>query len=420
MRRKDLISFQPVRFEEKFMKIINGGITSPKGFKAAGIHAGLKKSKLDMAMIVSETEAVSAGAFTTNVVKAAPVIWDRKILEKGSARAIVVNSGNANACTGEQGLADARTMAEETAGCLGCSADSVFVASTGVIGVNLDMEKISRGISVLASSLGADGDAAARAILTTDTVKKEAAVTVEIDGRTVTIAGIAKGSGMIHPNMATMLCFITTDAAVSRQALQSMLGRGISDTFNMISVDGDTSTNDSVIVLANGMAGNSLLEEDSDGFSVFEEAFTYVLGQLARMIVRDGEGAGRFIQMKVTGAKSKTDAALMARSVVSSSLVKAAFFGADANWGRILCAMGYSKADFDPSLVDLSFSSAKGEIQVLSAGRPLAFDEGRAKEILLEKEVFATADCHQGSAEAEAWGCDLTYDYVRINGDYRS
>ena len=314
------------------MKIINGGITSPKGFKAAGIHAGLKKSKLDMAMIVSETEAVSAGAFTTNVVKAAPVIWDRKILEKGSARAIVVNSGNANACTGEQGLADARTMAEETAGCLGCSADSVFVASTGVIGVNLDMEKISRGISALASSLGDDGDAAARAILTTDTVKKEAAVTVELDGRTVTVAGIAKGSGMIHPNMATMLCFITTDASVSRQALQSMLGRGISDTFNMISVDGDTSTNDSVIVLANGMAGNSLLEEDSDGFPVFEEAFTYVLGQLARMIVRDGEGAGRFIQMTVRGAKSKTDAALMARSVVSSSLVKAAFFGADANW----------------------------------------------------------------------------------------
>lgn len=402
------------------MKIVEGGIASPKGFLASGVHVGLKKKKLDMALMASEVDCVCAAAFTTNVVKAAPVVYDREVLAGGLARAIVVNSGNANACTGEKGMEDAREMAKCTASLLGTEPDKVFVASTGVIGLPLDMEKIKKGIGDLVPSLSKDGDAASRAILTTDTVKKEICVSLELDGRTVTVAGIAKGSGMIHPNMATMLCFITSDVAIDQKALQNLLGKGISDTFNMISVDGDTSTNDSVIVLANGCAGNRTLDEESEGYDDFAQAFNLVLGELARMIVKDGEGAGRFIEMKVVGAVDKENARTLARSVVSSSLVKAAFFGSDANWGRILCAMGYSGADFDPSLVDLSFHSGKGNIEVLHHGSPVAFDEKMAKEILLEKEVGVVADCHQGSGEATAWGCDLTYDYVKINGDYRS
>lgn len=402
------------------MNVMEGNIASPAGFKAAGIHAGLKKSRKDMAMIVSECPAVSAAAFTTNRVKAAPVLYDMKILEKGCARAVVVNSGNANACTGDQGYKDCEETASYAASALGIDSDEVFVSSTGVIGQMLDMTKIKKGIDSLVSALGKDGEAAAEAILTTDTVKKEVCVSVNLGGKEVKIAGMAKGSGMIHPNMATMLCFITSDAAISHDVLQELLGTTVEDTFNMISVDGDTSTNDTVIVLANGMAGNEMIEKGSDDYIAFRQAFDYVLRELAKKIVKDGEGADRFIEMTVEGASCRNDARVLARSVVSSSLVKAAFFGSDANWGRILCAMGYSGAAFSPEKVDLYYSSAAGSIQVLHSGSPLAFDEAEAKKILLEKEIYVRAVLHDGCACASAWGCDLTYDYVRINGDYRS
>lgn len=399
---------------------MEGRFLNPVGYSYAGIHAGLKKRKKDMALIVSDRMATSAAAFTTNVVKAAPVIYDMGILKGGKAQAILVNSGNANACTGTRGLEDAGHSAALIAHELGIPEDAVFVSSTGVIGVPLDMEKIEGGIKALSTSLGDDPIPAAEAILTTDTKTKLASVEVEIDGKSVTISGMAKGSGMIHPNMATMLCFIITDAEIGHEALQKLLGKGISDSFNMISVDGDTSTNDSVIVLANGASGCGEIEEGSTAYAAFAAAFDQVLGELARQIVKDGEGASRFIEMRVTGAASKADARTLARAVISSSLVKAAFFGADANWGRILCAMGYSGASFNPDLVDLDFISAKGKIRVLEGGVPLPFDEEEAKAILLEKEVGVLADCHQGVEEAVAWGCDLTYDYVKINGDYRS
>lgn len=399
---------------------MEGRFLNPVGYSYAGIHAGLKKRKKDMALIVSDRMATSAAAFTTNVVKAAPVIYDMGILNGGKAQAILVNSGNANACTGTRGLEDAGHSAALVAHELGIPEDAVFVSSTGVIGVPLDMERIEGGIKELATSLGDDPIPAAEAILTTDTKTKLASVEVEIDGKSVTISGMAKGSGMIHPNMATMLCFIITDATIGHEALQKLLGKGICDSFNMISVDGDTSTNDSVIVLANGASGCGEIEEGSTAYAAFAAAFDQVLGELARQIVKDGEGASRFIEMRVTGASSKADARTLARAVISSSLVKAAFFGADANWGRILCAMGYSGASFNPDLVDLDFISAKGKIRVLEGGVPLPFDEDEAKAILLEKEVAVLADCHQGDGEAVAWGCDLTYDYVKINGDYRS
>lgn len=399
---------------------MEGRFLNPVGYSYAGIHAGLKKRKKDMALIVSDRMAASAAAFTTNAVKAAPVVYDMGVLKGGKAQAILVNSGNANACTGTRGLEDAECSAELVAHELGIPECGVYVSSTGVIGVPLDMEKIEGGIKALAASLGDDPIPAAEAILTTDTKTKLASIEVEIDGKSVTISGMAKGSGMIHPNMATMLCFIITDATIGHEALQKLLGKGICDSFNMISVDGDTSTNDSVIVLANGASGCGEIVEGSSTYAAFAAAFDQVLGELARQIVKDGEGASRFIEMRVTGAASKADARTLARAVISSSLVKAAFFGADANWGRILCAMGYSGASFAPDLVDLDFISAKGRIRVLEAGVPLPFDEEEAKAILLEKEVGVLADCHQGVEEAVAWGCDLTYDYVKINGDYRS
>lgn len=399
---------------------MEGCFLNPAGYRFAGIHAGLKKRKKDMALIVSDCMAETAAVFTTNAVKAAPVIYDMGVLKGGKAQAVLVNSGNANACTGPGGLEDASRSASIAARCLGIPESGVYVSSTGVIGVPLDMEKMEKGIELLTRSLGEDALPAAEAILTTDTVMKLSSVRLDIDGITVTVSGMAKGSGMIHPDMATMLCFIVTDAKIGHGVLQKLLGRGISDTFNMISVDGDTSTNDSVIVLANGASGCAEIEEGSAACEAFSSAFNQVLGELARQIVKDGEGASRFIEMKVSGAATRAAAALMARSVISSSLVKAAFFGADANWGRILCAMGYSGAAFDPSLVDLAFTSAKGTLKVLEGGVPLEFDEDTAKTILLEKEVGVLADCHQGDGEATAWGCDLTYDYVKINGDYRS
>ena len=403
------------------MEIVKGGVTAAKGYKASSAHAGLKKLKKDMAMVVSEKDAVYAGTFTTNKVKAAPVIWDMKINEKGVARAIVVNSGNANACTGSEGLKDTEITAEKAAALIGTDTDKVLVCSTGVIGVRLDMDKILSGVGLLSEGLSEENaHEAAEAICTTDTFAKEAAASCSIQGRTVTVGGMCKGSGMIHPNMATMLCFVTTDVAITKPVLQRLLGKTIEDTFNMVSVDGDTSTNDTCLVLANGLAGNEELEEGTEDYEVFAETFRHVLGELARMIARDGEGAGKFIEMKVVNALTEKDAKLLARSVISSSLVKAAFFGADANWGRVLCAMGYSGADFDPDLVDLRYLSSKGELYTLIGGVPLVFDEDKAKEILLENEITVIADCHQGTAEATAWGCDLTYDYVRINGDYRS
>ena len=411
----------PALRQEISMEIIKGGVTSPAGFKAAGIHAGLKKAKKDMAFLLSSADAVTAGVFTTNKVKAAPVIWDQGVALSGIARAVVINSGNANACTGRQGLLDAEETAAAAAALAGTEKGKVYVCSTGVIGVPMDMDKIKAGVSALYPLLSEDGgEDAAAAICTTDTFSKEAAAEVMIGGKKVTIGGMAKGSGMIHPNMATMLAFVTTDAVISQGTLQKMLGTTVEDTFNMISVDGDTSTNDTCLVLANGMAGNEEIVFGTEAYDEFEKAFRYVLGTLAKLITRDGEGAGRFIEMNVVNALTEKDARILARAVISSSLVKAAFFGSDANWGRILCAMGYSGADFDPSLVDLSFSSAKGTIETVKAGEPLPFSEEKAKEILLEKEITVTADCHQGSGRATAWGCDLTYDYVRINGDYRS
>ncbi len=402
-------------------RIVDGGITSPKGFMAAGCHAGLKKKKNDMALIYSEADCISAATYTTNVVKAAPVLYDMSIAASVK-RGFVVNSGNANACTGEQGKSDAKTMARLCEESLGAPSGSFFVASTGVIGQTLPMEKIEGGIKTLVSGLkkGREADdEASSSILTTDTFKKEVAVETVIGGKSVVIGAIAKGSGMIHPNMATMLCFVTTDANIEKETLQRLLGSSVEDSFNMISVDGDTSTNDSCIILANALAGNPLITKESEGYDDFKEALAYVLGYLAKQITKDGEGAGRFIEVKVKGAATRSDARLMARSVVSSNLVKAAFFGSDANWGRILCAMGYSGAKFDPECVRLTFSSAKGEILVLD-GSPVAFSEEKAKEILLEKTVNVDIVLGDGEGEATAWGCDLTYDYVKINGDYRS
>ncbi len=410
------------------MKIIDGGITAPKGFLANGIAAGIKKRKKDIAILVSEIPAQAAGAFTTNKVKAAPVIWDKQLIASGKTMsAIVINSGNANACTGEKGFSDTRDTASYAAELLSArgidtSAEQVLVCSTGVIGVPLPMDTVKEGIKTCVSGLSKELEAAksaADAICTTDTFRKEIAVEIEIDGKPIRIAGMAKGSGMIHPNMATMLSFITTDAELPASILQKLLGTTIIDTYNMISVDGDTSTNDTVLVLANGCSGVNI-QKGTLQWEEFCKAFTYVHTFLAKAIVRDGEGAGKFIEVIVNGAKSIEDARILARSVVASSLVKAAFFGADANWGRILCAMGYSGADFNPAGTELSFSSSQGSIIVVKNGEPVAFNEDFAKKILLEKEVTVTAKLNDGESSAKAWGCDLSYEYVRINGDYRS
>ncbi|MBI9094099.1 MAG: bifunctional ornithine acetyltransferase/N-acetylglutamate synthase [Sphaerochaeta sp.] len=411
------------------MKILEGGITAATGFLANGIACGLKKRKKDLALVVSEGPCTFAGSFTTNLVKAAPVLWDQSLVRtQETVRAILINSGNANACTGEQGSRDTRSMASLAALSLternlGTTANEVLVCSTGVIGVPLPMEIIEKGIGQITKNLKATKEAAfdaAQAICTTDTFTKEVAVEVMIGDKAVRIGGMAKGSGMIHPNMATMLSFITTDAKVSKKSLQALLGESVVDSYNMISVDGDTSTNDTVLVLANAQSGAPLIHEESPEWDSFKEAFLFVHTALAKAIVRDGEGAGKFIEVTVTGAMDKASAQGLARSVVSSNLVKAAFFGSDANWGRILCAMGYSGSAFDPNTVDLSFSSEKGSIDVLLGGQPIAFDEKKAKSILLEREVMVHAKVGDGPGTGTAWGCDLSYEYVRINGDYRS
>ncbi|WP_394920070.1 bifunctional ornithine acetyltransferase/N-acetylglutamate synthase [uncultured Robinsoniella sp.] len=406
------------------MKVMNGGVTAAKGFQAAGIYAGIKKDKKDMSMIYSEVPCVAAGTFTTNIVKAAPVKWDMDVVYNyQNAQAVIANSGVANACTGEEGMGYCRDTADVAAELLQIDPKAVLVASTGVIGKQLPMEPIKEGIKkmvpLLSESIEA-GTLAAESIMTTDTVKKEVAVTLEIGGKTVTIGGMCKGSGMIHPNMCTMLSFVTTDAAISKEMLQKALSADIKDTYNMVSVDGDTSTNDTVLLLANGMAGNSYISEENEDYQQFLAALNYVNTCLAKKIAGDGEGATALFEVRVIGAQTKEQAVTLSKSIVTSSLTKAAIFGHDANWGRILCAMGYSGADFDPEQVDLFFESAAGKLKIIENGVALDYSEEEATKILSEQEVTAIADIKMGGESATAWGCDLTFDYVKINADYRS
>lgn len=407
------------------MKIIKGGVTAAKGFQAAAAAAEIKyQGRTDMALIYSEKPCRTAGTFTTNVVKAAPVKWDKCVVEsKVRSQAVIVNSGIANACTGAEGMVYCRETAEEAAKILGVDAKGVLIGSTGVIGMQLPIDRIKAGIAKLAEGRSADlesGTEAAKAIMTTDTRKKEAAVRLEIGGKTVTIGGMAKGSGMIHPNMCTMLSFITTDAKISKKALQAALSSDVEDTYNMISVDGDTSTNDTVLLLANGMAGNDKIKIGTPEFEQFKEALHYINETLAKKMAGDGEGATALFEAKIIGAKTKEQAKTLAKSIVCSNLTKAAIAGHDANWGRILCAMGYSGAEFDPEKVDLYFESAAGKLKIIENGTAVDYSEEKATEILSEPEVTAIADIKEGSAEAAAWGCDLTHGYIDINADYRS
>ena len=403
---------------------IEGGVTAPKGFSAAGIAAGIKKSKKDMAILYSQVPCRAAGTFTTNVVKAAPVVWDMKVVhEKRQAQLCVINSGIANACTGEQGMEYCRQEAECASSVYGVPEDMVLTASTGVIGRQLPMDLIKMGIremkDLLSDNLKA-GSMAAEAIMTTDTVRKEAAVQTVIGGKTVTIGGMSKGSGMIHPNMCTMLAFITTDAAISQEMLQKALSRDILDTYNMISVDGDTSTNDTCLLLSNGLAGNEEITSEGEDFDAFCEALNSVNTTLAKMMAGDGEGATALFEVKVIGAESKEQAVTLSKSVVSSNLVKTAIAGHDANWGRILCAMGYSGADFDPGKVDLFFKSSAGELKIIENGVATDYSEQTATAILSQSYITALIDIKMGDAQAIAWGCDLTHGYISINADYRS
>ncbi len=407
------------------MRQIDGGITASAGFTAAGIHAGIKKRKKDLALLVSDRPCTFAGSFTTNIVKAAPVSWDQAVVAtQATVKAVIINSGNANACTGEQGEKDCKEMAALTASALDLTKDEeVLVCSTGVIGVPMPMQVIQEGIKAIVSELASGKEAsqrAAEAILTTDTFTKEVATEVSIGGKTVRIGGMAKGSGMIHPNMATMLSFITTDAGIEKKTLQMLLDESIQDSYNMISVDGDTSTNDTVLVLANGASGADLLDPSHPDWDTFKTAFNWVNTELAKLIIRDGEGATKLLEFRVHGASDTQTARTLARAISSSSLVKTAYFGSDANWGRILCAMGYSGAAFDPNGVDLFFKSKKGEMQVVANGEPLEFDEREARNILMEEEVTTVVLLKDGQGSATAWGCDLSYEYVRINGEYRS
>jgi len=406
------------------IKIIKGSITSPNGFKATGKHTGLKKYKKDLAIIFSEVPANTAAVFTTNIVKAACVLWNQKIVKmQPGVQAIVVNSGNANACTGDEGITNNETMAEITAKSLGLKKEQVLVASTGVIGVSLPMDTIKTGIEMLCPELGnsdEDGKNAAESIMTTDTFSKEIAVEFEIQGKTVKIAGMAKGSGMIHPNMATMLAFLTTDINITTELLDKALKETVTDSYNMISVDGDTSTNDMVTILANGKAKNQLISEENEDYKVFREALNTVNTHLAQQIIKDGEGATKFLEAQIHGATTKDEARKLAKSIISSSLVKAAFFGEDANWGRIIAAMGYSGAYFDQTKVGISFSNNTGSIVVMQNGMPIKFDEDEALKILKEKDIKIIVNLQDGGAEATAWGCDLSYEYVKINGEYRT
>ena len=407
------------------MKIIDGGVTAAKGFKAASTAAEIKyKGRTDMAMVFSEVPCVAAGTFTTNVVKAAPVRWDQDIVyNHQGARAVICNSGIANACTGEEGFSYCKETAKAASESLGIPEDSVLVASTGVIGMQLPIDRIANGVKAMAPKLEGSREAgleAAKAIMTTDTEKKEAAVETEIGGKTVTVGGMCKGSGMIHPNMCTMLGFITSDVDISKELLQEALSEDIKDTYNMVSVDGDTSTNDTVLLLANGQAGNPKITEKNADYEEFKKALNYVNTTLAKKIAGDGEGATALFEVKVIGAATKAEAVTLSKSVVTSSLTKAAIYGHDANWGRILCALGYSGVQFDPEKVDLYFESKAGKIKIIENGVSTGYSEEEATKILSEDAVTAIADMKMGEASATAWGCDLTYDYVKINADYRS
>ena len=404
------------------MKMISGGVCAAKGFSANGIHCGIRKNKTkrDLSLIYSEVRANAAAVYTTNLVKGAPLAVTKRHLMDGCAQAVICNSGNANTCNAN-GLEIAEQMSELLAGALKISADDVVVASTGVIGQPLDITPIANGIPSLVAGLSAENGAlAAEGIMTTDTKKKEVAVSFEIGGVTCKMGGIAKGSGMIHPNMATMLVFITTDCAISSEMLGKALSGDVQNTFNMVSIDGDTSTNDMVTVLANGMAGNALIASEGEAFDTFMKALNTITVALCRAIAADGEGATKLLECKVSGASDLATAKTVAKSVICSSLTKAAMFGADANWGRVLCAIGYSGADVDVNLVDVQFVSAKGEISVCKNGAGVEFSEEKAKEILLENEIEIRVSLNSGDACSTAWGCDLTYDYVKINGDYRT
>lgn len=407
------------------MEIITGGVTAAKGFLAAGVEAGIKyQNRKDMAMVYSKTPCRAAGVFTTNVVKAAPVLWDKEVVEsEWEAQAIIVNSGIANACTGKLGYEYCRETAGAAADALEISPQSVLICSTGVIGMQLPMEKMTEGVRMLAKAIKPGEEAgtdAAKAIMTTDTRNKQVAVKVTIGGKEVTIGGMCKGSGMIHPNMCTMLAFVTTDVNISKKLLQEALSADVQDTFNMVSVDGDTSTNDTLLVLANGQAGNHEITEKGADYDTFVEALHYVNETLAKKIAGDGEGATALFEVKVIHADNKEDAKTLAKSVITSSLTKAALFGHDANWGRILCALGYSGAKFDPEAIELYLESSAGKILIFKDGMAADYSEEEATRILSCSEVTALVDMKMGEAKATAWGCDLTYDYVKINADYRS
>ena len=407
------------------MKTVTGGVTAAKGYKVAATAAGIKyEGRMDMAMIVSDVPAVLAGTFTTNVVKAAPVKWDQRIVaEEGTAHAVVVNAGIANACTGQEGMEYCQKTAEAAGEALGVETAQVLVASTGVIGMQLPMEKLASGIRAMVPKLSdtiESGQEAACAILTTDTKSKEVAVSFEVEGKTVTVGGMCKGSGMIHPNMCTMLGFVTTDLAISQELLQEALSEDVKDTYNMISVDGDTSTNDTVLLLANGMAGNKKITEKDENYQKFAEALNLVNTTLAKKMAGDGEGATALFETKVIHAYTKEHAKTLAKSVICSSLTKAAIFGHDANWGRILCALGYSGVEFDPENIELFFQSKSGQIQIYKDGIATDYSETEATKILSDEEVTVLVDMKMGEEKAAAWGCDLTYDYVKINADYRS
>ena len=407
------------------MEIITGGVTAAKGFLAAGVEAGIKyQNRKDMAMVYSKTPCRAAGVFTTNVVKAAPVLWDKEVVEsEWEAQAIVVNSGIANACTGKLGYEYCRETAGAAADALEISPQSVLICSTGVIGMQLPMEKMTEGVRMLAKAIKPGEEAgtdAAKAIMTTDTRNKQVAVKVTIGGKEVTIGGMCKGSGMIHPYMCTMLAFVTTDVNISKKLLQEALSADVQDTFNMVSVDGDTSTNDTLLVLANGQAGNHEITEKGADYDTFVEALHYVNETLAKKIAGDGEGATALFEVKVIHADNKEDAKTLAKSVITSSLTKAALFGHDANWGRILCALGYSGAKFDPEAIELYLESSAGKILIFKDGMAADYSEEEATRILSCSEVTALVDMKMGEAKATAWGCDLTYDYVKINADYRS
>ncbi len=403
------------------LKEIKGGVCAAKGFTANGVHCGIRKNKTkrDLALIYSEVEANAASVYTQNLVKGAPLTVTKNNLSNGVARAIICNSGNANTCNAN-GIEIAEKTCALVGEALGISASDVVVASTGVIGQPLDITPIASGIPALVAGLGDHSDYACEGIMTTDVQPKEIAFSFAVGGKTCHIGGIAKGSGMIHPNMATMLVFVTTDCAISSQMLQKALSKDVQTSFNMVSVDGDTSTNDMVSVLANGLAGNEMITCEGEDFDAFAKALQAVTVYLCRKIAADGEGATKLLECKVEGGKTETLARKVAKSVICSSLVKAAMFGADANWGRILCAIGYAGEDVDVNKVDVAFRSAKGEILVCQEGAGVAFSEEKAKEILLEKEIEILVSLHEGEGKAVAWGCDLTYDYVKINGDYRT